>query len=375
MVRPYPLKRSARWPARECSPIDPTFPFRNIVNEYEWSEAPSSNASPLECRGDSVHGLPAPTVRSGICHRPGTGKPRPRVLGAHVSVAGGVDRAPGRAAEIGVAVFQIFTKQPNRWADPNVPDDRAAAFRREAARIDAACTVSHDSYLINLASPLPELWRRSADSFRRELERAALLGMDAVVTHPGNATDGDRASGIARNAAGVSEALEAVPAGPRVLLELTSGSGTSVGGTFEELASIIERVSEPHRARVGVCFDTCHAWVAGLDLRDDFDGVWMRADDTFGIDRIEVFHLNDAKSPFGSRLDRHENIGAGTMGIEPFRRLMNDERFRDVPKILETPKGDDGVSADRQNLAVLRGLRGRRRLSTPPAGPRRGAGP
>ena len=190
------------------------------------------------------------------------------------------------------------------------------------------------------------------------MERAALLGLDAVVTHPGNATDGDRASGIERNAAGVAEALEAVPEGPRVLLELTAGAGTSVGGTFEELARIMRLVPVPHRDRVGVCFDTCHAWVAGLNLLGDFEGVWMRADDTFGGHRIELFHLNDARTPFGSRLDRHEHIGKGTLGIEPFRRLMNSERFRAVPKVLETPKGDDGVSADRENLAVLRGLRG-----------------
>ena len=278
-------------------------------------------------------------------------------LGAHVSVAGGVDRAPGRAAEIDAVVLQIFTKQPNRWADPVLGEDAAARFRAEAAGREIAYTAAHDSYLINLSSPRPALWRRSADSFRRELERAALLGLDAVVTHPGNATDGDRASGIERNAAGVAEALRAVPDGPRILLELTAGAGTSVGGTFEELARIIRLVPAPHRGRVGVCFDTCHAWAAGMDLRGDFDGVWMRADDTFGTHRIELFHLNDAKSAFGSHLDRHENIGKGTLGIEPFRRLMNSARFRAVPKVLETPKGDDGVSADRENLAVLRELR------------------
>lgn len=201
------------------------------------------------------------------------------------------------------------------------------------------------------------MWRRSTDCFTGELKRAAQLGLDAVVTHPGNATDGDRASGIARNAAGLVEALEATPGGPRVLLELTAGAGTSVGGTFEELASIIDAIPEPHSARVAVCFDTCHAWVAGLDLRGDFEGVWQRADDTFGAHRIELFHLNDAKTPFGSRLDRHENIGEGTMGLAPFRLLMNAARFRDVPKILETPKGNDLVTADRRNLAVLRGLR------------------
>lgn len=278
-------------------------------------------------------------------------------LGAHVSVAGGVDRAPGRAAEIGTGVLQIFTRQPNRWADPVLRDEAVAGFREEAARRGVTYAAAHDSYLINLSSPRRALWRRSADTFRREVERAALLGLDAVVTHPGNATDGDLAGGIERNAAGVTEALEAVPKGPRVLLELTAGAGTSVGGTFEELARIMRLVPAPHRDRVGVCFDTCHAWVAGLDLRDDFDGVWMHADDTFGAHRIELFHLNDARTPFGSRLDRHENIGKGTLGIEPFRRLMNSARFRNVPKVLETPKGDDGVSADRENLAVLRGLR------------------
>ena len=281
--------------------------------------------------------------------------PPPDELGAHVSVAGGVHHAPARAAEIGAAVFQIFTKQPNRWAEPSIPDDIAARYR--VAAEGSAFVVSHDSYLINLASPKPDLWRRSADCFAGELARAALLGLDAVVTHPGNATDGDRAGGIERNAVGIAEALMASPAGPRVLLELTAGAGTSVGGSFEDLGSIVESIPESHRERVGVCIDTCHAWVAGYDLQSDFEGVWLRADDTFGADRIELFHLNDAKTPFGSRLDRHENIGEGTMGLAPFRHLMNAERFRTVPKILETPKGDDAASADRANLAVLRGLR------------------
>lgn len=279
----------------------------------------------------------------------------PDELGAHVSVAGGVHNAPGRAAEIGAAIFQIFTKQPNRWAEPSIPDDIAARYRAAAAH--SAFVASHDSYLINLASPQPDLWRRSADCFVGEVRRAASLGLDAVVTHPGNATDGDLAAGIERNAVGVIEALAATPGGPRVLLELTAGTGTSIGGSFEDLSLVIEAVPEPHRTRLGVCFDTCHAWVAGLDLRDDFEGVWMRADDTFGVHRVELFHLNDAKTPFGSRRDRHENIGEGTMGLEPFRQLMNAERFRDVPKVLETPKGNDGVTADRTNLAVLRGLR------------------
>lgn len=278
-------------------------------------------------------------------------------LGAHVSVAGGIDRGPARAEEIGAAVFQIFTKQPNRWAEPTVADATADRFRAECARIGATFTVSHDSYLINLASPDPMLWRRSAECFRGEVLRAGLLGLDAVVTHPGNATDGDRVGGIERNAEAITEALVAVPGRTRILLELTAGAGTSIGGTFEDLASIMDGIPEPHRSRLGVCFDTCHAWVAGYDLAGDFEGVWIRADDTFGAHRVELFHLNDARTPFGSRLDRHANIGEGTIGIGPFRRLMNQGRFTSVPKILETPKGEDAVTADRMNLRLLRRLR------------------
>lgn len=278
-------------------------------------------------------------------------------LGAHVSVAGGVDRAPARAEAIGARVFQIFTKQPSRWAEPTLPAEAIARFRAECARLEAAFTVSHDSYLINLASPDPALWRRSADCFRGELERARLLGLDGVVTHPGNATDGDAPGGIERNAAAITEALESVAGDTRVLLELTAGAGTSVGGSFEELAKIIDGIPGAHRDRMGVCIDTCHAWVAGYDLAGDYEGVWTRADDAFGMNRVALFHMNDARAQLGSRLDRHADIGRGTIGPEPFRRLMTDRRFRAIPKILETPKGDDGVAADRRNLEVLRSLR------------------
>lgn len=294
-------------------------------------------------------------------------------LGAHVSAAGGAWRAPGRAEEIGAVVFQIFTKAPSRWEDPVVAPEAAARFRAEAERAGAAFVAVHDSYLINLASPDAALQRRSAECFRRELERAATLGLDAVVTHPGNATDGDKASGIARNADAVAWALETAfesevseardrstpvaASAPRVLLELTAGAGTSVGGSFEELGQIIQRIPRAQQGRVGVCFDTCHAWVAGYDLRDDFEGVVAHVDDAFGAERIGLFHLNDAKTPFASRRDRHEHIGRGTLGLAPFRRLLKWERFRHVPKLLETPKGADATASDRENLRVLRALR------------------
>ena len=278
-------------------------------------------------------------------------------LGAHVSVAGGVERAPGRARLITAVNLQLFTKQPNRWAEPTLARERVRAFREARASAGIRCAVAHDSYLINLASPNPVLRRRSLDSFRAELGRGRALGLDFLVTHPGNATDGDISSGIARNASAVSEALERCPDGPRVLLELTAGAGTSVGGKFEDLAAIREAVGAPLNQRVGVCVDTCHAFSSGYDLVGDYEGVWRAFDDTLGLASLELFHLNDSKHPFASHRDQHEMIGEGTLGEAPFRRIMGDERFRDVPKLLETPKGDDVVSNDRRNLALLRSYR------------------
>ena len=278
-------------------------------------------------------------------------------LGAHVSVAGGVENAPGRARDITALNLQLFTKQPNRWAEPTLDHERIRAFRRERATAGIRCAVAHDSYLINLASPDPGLWRRSLDSFRAELARGRELGLDFLVTHPGNATDGDIASGIARNAAAMAEAIEGCPDGPRVLLELTAGAGTSVGGRFEHLAAIRDGVGSPLDQRVGVCVDTCHAFSAGYDLVGDYEGVWRAFDGELGLELLELFHLNDSKHPFASRRDQHEMIGEGTLGESPFRRIMRDARFQDVPKLLETPKGDDVVSNDRRNLALLRSWR------------------
>jgi deoxyribonuclease IV len=278
-------------------------------------------------------------------------------LGAHISTAGGVPNAPGRALDIASLNLQLFTKQPNRWAEPMIDAEIAGNFLAERDRAGLRMAGSHDSYLINLASPRPDLWDRSLASFRAELERCVALELDFLVTHPGNATDGDAASGIARNAEGLARALSEVDGPTRVLLEITAGSGTSVGGSLESLAAILEAIPEPQRSRVGVCFDTCHAYSAGYDLVGDYDGVWAEFEDRFGFDRLGLFHLNDSKHLFGSRKDRHEHIGEGSLGEEPFRRIMNDGRFAAVPKVLETPKGDDMVTLDRRNLARLRGYR------------------
>jgi deoxyribonuclease-4 len=254
-------------------------------------------------------------------------------------------------------VLQLFTKQPNRWAEPELPPEVGEAFREERARHGTRCVVSHDSYLINLSSPDPALWARSLKSFAAELRRCAVLGIDYLVTHPGNATDGDVEAGIARNAQGITEALEAVQGDTRVLLELTAGSGTSVGGSFERLAAILDALPASAADRVGVCVDTCHAFAAGYDWIGDYDGVWARFDELVGLRRLELFHLNDSRHPLGSRKDRHAGIGQGTIGEEPFRRIMTDPRFDTIPKILETPKGDDEVTEDRRNLGLLRSFR------------------
>ena len=275
------------------------------------------------------------------------------LLGAHVSIAGGTREAPPRAKAIGATAMQIFTKMASRWAERNCADDECVAFRAALADTNVRVTVAHDSYLINLASPDSQLRRRSVEAFVAELARCEALGLDYLVSHPGNYID-DRASGVRRNADAITEALERVPGHAALCMELTSGSGTAIGATFEELAALIETVAPSVRDRVGVCVDTCHAYSAGYDLVNSFDLVWRRFADVLGMNRLKVMHLNDSKTPFASRRDRHELIGEGSLGNLPFRRIMTDERFVDIPKLIETPKLDDARKTDARMLARLR---------------------
>jgi deoxyribonuclease-4 len=276
------------------------------------------------------------------------------LLGAHVSTAGGVPEAPPRAAAIEATAMQLFTKMANRWAERACESEECQSFRARLAETRVEATMAHDSYLINLASPDETLRARSLESFRAELRRCHALGLDYLVSHPGNFMD-DRDAGIARNANAISAALAAEP-GPTILcLETTSGSGTALGATFEELAAIIDRVDAAQRARVGICVDTCHVHSAGYDLVNDYDGVIARLEDTVGLGRVYVMHLNDSKTPFASRRDRHELIAEGSLGEAPFRRIMTDERLARVPKVIETPKLDDATATDSRMLARLRG--------------------
>ena len=275
------------------------------------------------------------------------------LIGAHVSTAGGMSNAPLRAAEIDASAIQIFTKQPNRWAERPIDPADAEGYRTGIAVRGVRFACAHDSYLINLATADEILRDRSYDSFVAELRRSRELGLDAVVTHPGNATDGDLPRGLAQNAELIERALIAVEGPLMVLLETTAGAGKVIGSRFEEIAELRERISSPHRDRVGVCLDTCHVFAAGYDIRERYDEVMAEFDAVIGLSHLRVFHLNDSQKPLGSRRDRHADIGEGELGDEPFRRIMTDPRFEAVPKILETPKGDDHAAADRRNLGRL----------------------
>lgn len=276
------------------------------------------------------------------------------LLGAHVSTAGGLELAPGRGAEIGANVIQIFTKQVQRWAERDIEVEMAHAFQAALEHHSIRFAGSHDSYLINLATPDASLLQRSYESFCRELVRCRDLGLDFLVTHPGNATDGDRATGLRRNAEAVKRALDETGGGTRVLFEATAGMGTALGSSFAELAELLERVGPQHEDRLGVCLDSAHLFAAGYDLVEGYDGVIDELERVVGLERVRLFHLNDSRTAFGSRVDRHEHIARGQMGPAPFRSIMRDARFRRVPKVIETPKEDDPVRLDRRNLRWLR---------------------
>jgi deoxyribonuclease-4 len=275
-------------------------------------------------------------------------------LGAHVSIAGGTSKAPPRAKAIGATAMQIFTKMASRWAERVCEEEECTAFLTELGDTDVRETNAHDSYLINLASPDPVLRQRSIDSFIGELQRCAALKLKFLVSHPGNFMD-DRSSGLERNAEAIGIALERAPGKTMLLMEMTAGAGTVLGSSFEEMAKLIERIPLPYRKRVGVCVDTAHIFAAGYDLVNDYDGVWARFDDVIGRSRLRLMHLNDSKVALGSRKDRHELIGEGAIGSEPFRRIMNDPMLATVGKVIETPKLDDAEATDRRMLERLRG--------------------
>lgn len=274
-------------------------------------------------------------------------------LGAHVSIAGGSWEAAARVREISATGNQIFTKQANRWIERDIDDVEKSRYAAAMRDTLVRWTCAHDSYLINLASPDVSLRARSIESFRAELRRCHALGLNALVSHPGNFMD-DRASGLARNAEAIGIALAAEPGPTRLLMELTAGQGTVLGSTFEEMAALLDGIPTAVRDRVGVCLDTAHVWAAGYDIVSDYDGAMTRFDDVIGFARLGCLHLNDSKAKLASHLDRHELIAEGTIGEGTFRRIMTDPRLSSIPKILETPKGDAPAETDGRMLRLLR---------------------
>jgi deoxyribonuclease-4 len=276
-------------------------------------------------------------------------------LGAHVSTSGGVSSAFPRADAIGATAIQIFTKQAHQWHEPAIEEEERVRFRSARIESGMAFVSAHDSYLINLASPDPTLWMRSLVSFTSELRRCEALGVDALVSHPGNFMD-DRAEGLVRNATAIALALGAVPGRTRLLMEGTAGTGTALGSSFEELARLLSLIPADVRGRVGVCLDTCHLYASGYDLVKDYDGVWSQFEEHLSYDLLGMMHLNDSKMPLGSRRDRHELIGEGCIGRKGFKHVMRDERLAHVPKVIETPKLDDPTATDTRMLKLLRRL-------------------
>lgn len=275
-------------------------------------------------------------------------------LGAHVSTSGGVCSAVPRASAIGATAMQIFTKQANQWKEPSLSAADCATFTMSARETAVTVTNAHDSYLINLASPNDMLRMRSLVSFMCELRRCASLGLDFLVSHPGNFMD-DRERGLERNAEAIGIALELVPGRTKLLMETTAGSGTALGASFDEMARLLDLIPKESQHRVGVCIDTAHIFAAGYDIVTKYDDVMSAFGDVIGFERLGMMHLNDSKAPLASRKDRHELIGEGAIGEGAFRRIMTDDRLERVAKVIETPKGDEPEVMDKKMLDRLRG--------------------
>jgi deoxyribonuclease IV len=276
------------------------------------------------------------------------------ILGAHVSISGGVQVAPANGKKLGCDAIQIFAKNQTQWKAKPFTDENISGFKQGLIASGIQHVVIHDSYLINLGGSDPGKLQMSIDAFVDELERAEALGVPYVVTHPGSHLGKGEEWGISR----IAESLDEVHDRTKdfkvmTLLETTAGQGTNLGYTFEQIASMRQQVKDS--LRVGVCADTCHMYSAGYDLKSrmGFDDTWKHFDDIIGLQHLRAFHLNDTKKLLGSRVDRHDHIGQGFLGLEPFRWLLNDTRFNHLPGLLETPGEDEDFI---RNLQLLHSL-------------------
>lgn len=278
------------------------------------------------------------------------------LYGAHFSIAGGLVNAALTCRDLKCETFQLFTKNASQWVAKPITDDDATAFRKAVKAAKAKFVAAHDSYLINLAATDDALFEKSVAAMAIELERAEQLGLSYLVAHPGAHVGAGEDAGLARVIRGIDEAHRRCPGfAVKLLIETTAGQGTTLGWKFEHLAAILQGVAEPQR--LGVCFDTCHVFAAGYDLRtpETYTATMQEFDAVVGLKSIRVFHVNDSKKGLGSRVDRHAGLGEGMIGESAFRSLATDARFRKLPKILETPKENDaGEAQDPVNLARLR---------------------
>jgi deoxyribonuclease-4 len=278
-------------------------------------------------------------------------------IGVHLGTTGGASNAVEVAQEIGANTFQIFSSSPRMWRAPKVDPKQAVRMRELRAKLDVGPLVIHTSYLVNLCSQSDEVREKSVVAFRGEIERALALGSEYLVLHPGSWKGLTRNEGLTLAADSITRAIDGIPwqgTSFHILIENTAGSEFSLGGSFEQVAELVERLKPS--APMGVCLDTCHTHVAGYDLVSDegYEETMRQAGQTVGFDAVRVWHCNDAKAARGSKLDRHEQIGKGTIGVEPFRRLLNDPRFAHCAFIAETPV--DQLGDEERNVKALKSL-------------------
>lgn len=276
------------------------------------------------------------------------------LLGAHVSISKGVYNAPKRGRDLGCEAIQIFSKNQMQWQAKPFTEDDINKFRENVKKYKIEDVVIHTSYLINIGSPEEEKLRKSQDALMDEFHRADQLGIPYIVLHPGSHMGKGEELGLGIIADSINYILDVTKdSNVMLLLETTAGQGSNLGYRFEHLAYLIDKTEQ--KERIGVCFDTCHVFAAGYDIRtkDAYEDTMKKFDDIIGISNLKVFHLNDSKNDLGTRKDRHEHIGKGYIGIDGFRFLVNDERFNNRPMILETPGGEKYY---KENLEVLRSL-------------------
>jgi len=280
-----------------------------------------------------------------------------RRIGVHLGTAGGASNAVEFAREIGANTFQMFSSSPRMWRSPKVDPKQAERMRELRAKLDVGPVVIHTSYLVNVCSQSNEIREKSVAAFRGEIERALTWGAEYLVLHPGSWKGMTREEGLKLATDSIERAIEGLPwhGTPfHILIENTAGAEFSLGGSFEQVAELVERLK--NHAPVAVCLDTCHTHVAGYDLvsAKGYEETIKQAGATVGFDAVRVWHCNDAKAERGSKLDRHEHIGQGTMGLEPFRRLLNDPRFAHCAFIAETPVDEEGD--EERNVRALKRL-------------------